>query len=145
LDLFGGTAGEERPGGADERDQAGRGQSGGHAHHVLLGDADVDEAVRVGLLEPAEVGRADRVIADGDDPLVVGGQFDQGLGECLAVVESLGHASSSSASATCSAVGTLWCHSTRSSMNETPLPLVVFATTATGLPVVEGPNAASSS
>ena len=45
----------------------------------------------------------------------------------------LAHADSSwTAIWTCSALGTLWCHSTRSSMKETPLPLTVCAITQTG-------------
>jgi hypothetical protein len=64
---------------------------------VLLGDADVDQPVGVGGAEAAEVGRADRVVADGDDPLVRGGQLDEGLREDLPVVVRLGHASSSNA------------------------------------------------
>ena len=67
------------------------------------------------------------------------------VGERLAAVVERGgrrrvaHRDSSSRAAwTCSAVGTLWCHSTRSSMNETPLPLIVLAITATGRPVVDG-------
>jgi hypothetical protein len=97
LDLLGGAAAEERSGGADEGDQAGGGEARADADHVLLGDADVDQPVGVGGAEAAEVGRADRVVADGDDPLVRGGQLDEGLREDLPVVVRLGHASSSNA------------------------------------------------
>src|SRR5699024_8589010 len=110
------------------------------ADHVLLGDAHVDQPVRERLPEGDQVGGADRVVAHGHHPLVLGGQLDQLLGERGAVVipgrGCIGecHTSSLAARATCSAVGTLWCHSTRSSMNETPLPLIVRAMTATGRP-----------
>ena len=57
-------------------------------------------------------------------------EFDERFGESLTTIERLdlgccrrGHrASSLRASSTCSGDGTLWCHSTRSSMKETPLP-----------------------
>ena len=91
--------------------------------------------------KPTEVARADRVVADRDDALVLAGQRDQLVGEGLAAVEGRrvggGWRSSRPAPrarpATCSAVGTLWCHSTRSSMKDTPLPLIVLAMTRDGL------------
>ena len=43
--------GRERGDGVDERHVAGLGQARRHADHVLLGDADVDEAVGVALGE----------------------------------------------------------------------------------------------
>src|SRR5699024_8858135 len=140
LDLLQCPAGEERAGAADERHQTGGRQTRPDPDHVLLGDAHVDQPVRERLPEGDQVGGADRVVAHGHDPLVLGGQRDQLLGERGAVVvDGRGgvgecHTSSLVARATCSAVGTLWCHSTRSSMNETPLPLIVWAMIATGRP-----------
>ena len=87
--------------------------------------------------ERAQVAGAHRVVADRDDPLVLAGERDELLGEGDPAVEDLLHrrahrASSAVAVLICSAVGTLWCHSTRSSMKETPLPLVVLAMTQVG-------------
>ena len=45
LDLLERAAGQERRGGRDERDQPAVGQAGADADQVLLGDADVDQAV----------------------------------------------------------------------------------------------------
>ena len=69
----------------------------------------------------------------------VSAQCDQGLGEGLAAIEHGGlggvhHASSFSASFDLAGEGTLWCHSTRSSMKETPLPLMVRAMMQRGRP-----------
>ena len=46
-----GAQGRERGDGVDERHVAGLGQARRHADHVLLGDADVDEAVGMALRE----------------------------------------------------------------------------------------------
>ena len=48
-------AGERRHG-ADERQQAALGHAGGDAEQVLLGDADVEEALRELVLEHADLG-----------------------------------------------------------------------------------------
>ena len=71
LDLLERAAGEERRGGADERDQPAVGQAGADADEVLLGDADVDQPVGELLAEADEVARADGVVADGDDARVL--------------------------------------------------------------------------
>ena len=127
-------------GAADERDVPAERQARADADHVLLGDPDVDQPVGKLRRERDQVAGADRVVADRDDPLVVAGERDQLLGEGDPAVEGLGtgsdrrahRASSATAVSSCSAVGTLWCHSTRSSMNETPLPLIVLAMTQVG-------------
>ena len=150
LDLLERAAGQERRGGRDEGQQAAVGQAGADADEVLLGDADVDQPLGELLAEADEVARADGVVADGDDALVLARQRDQLLRERLAAVVRLGvlrnegHRESSwIAASTCWASGTLWCHSTRSSMKDTPLPLIVWAITATGLPVLDGARASS--
>jgi len=115
LHLLERAAGQEGRCAADERHEAAIRKAGGDADHVLLGDADIDEAVRERLLEAPEIGRADAVVADGDDALIRLRELDQRLGEGLAAVEGGGRGgdggvhqrSSSSARATCSADGTL--------------------------------------
>src|SRR5438552_9368336 len=80
-----------------------------------------------------EIARADAVVANRDDPFVGFRERDQRLRESLTAVEKrplrgaggAHHASSLSASSICSREGTLWCHSTWSSMKERPLPLMV--------------------
>jgi hypothetical protein len=42
LDLFQGTPGEERPGCANEGDEAGVGQACSYTDHILLGNSHVD-------------------------------------------------------------------------------------------------------
>ena len=74
-------------GGADEGREAAIGEAGGDADHVLLGDADVDEAIGKFLLEGDEIARADAVIADRDDTLVGARKLDQSLGEGLPAIE----------------------------------------------------------
>src|SRR5699024_1709134 len=108
---------------------------------------DVDQPFAELFLEPREFAGADGVIADDNDSVVFSGQQRQLVGERFSIVVGLfgllggcctAHTSSSSATCTSSAEGTLWCHATSSSMNEMPLPLTVCATTATGMPLVEG-------
>lgn len=153
LDLLQGAAGEKRGGGADEGNHPTVGQPGSDADKVLFGDADVDAALRKFLAEPDQIARSDRVVTHDNDARVLIGQGDELLGERLSAVEGgglgdggSGHllVNSCTACVTCSLEGTLWCHSTRFSMKDTPLPLTVLAMTATGLPVVEGVNASSS-
>ena len=55
------------------------GQSRGHADHVLLGDADIDQPIGEGPLERVELAGADRVVDDADDAMVVVRQLGQGL------------------------------------------------------------------
>src|SRR5271165_1092149 len=146
LDLFQGAAGEERGGRADEGDHPAVGEARADPDKILLGDADVDEPAGKLLPESHQVAGADRIVADGDDALVLPGQRDEFLSECLTAVVGggvedclRGHAVSSSRAARIwSGLGTLWCHSTRSSMKDTPLPFVVLAMTHTGRPDDEG-------
>ena len=51
FDLFHSARGEEGPGSRNEWNPAGVCEPRRNAHHVLFGDAHVDGAVRVGLLE----------------------------------------------------------------------------------------------
>ena len=140
LDLLQGAPCQEWRRSANERNETADGEAGGHPDHVLLGDADIDQALGEQLLELHKVARTDAVVADRDDARVRLRELDERLGEGLTTIERLdlgccrrGHrASSLRASSTCSGDGTLWCHSTRSSMKETPLPLIELAMTQRG-------------
>ena len=55
---------------ADERDQPDARQAGGDAEHVLLGDAHLQVAVRVGQLEDVGLGRHAEVAVEHHDPRV---------------------------------------------------------------------------
>ena len=66
----------ERRDRVDERDEARLGEAGRDADHVLLGDADVEEAVREPLGERLEHGEAE-VAGEQDDPLVLLGELDE--------------------------------------------------------------------
>ena len=68
-----------------ERLHAVGGQAGGEGHRVLLGDADVEGAVREALGEQVEAGARRHGGGDGDDLVVVLGVLDQLVGEHLAV------------------------------------------------------------
>src|SRR5215475_12323967 len=148
LDLLQSAAGQKRRSRADERDQADVGEAGTDADEVLFSDSDVDHPIGELLTEGDQVARADRVVAHGNDSPVSACQRNELVPECLPAVvrrgfdETSGHADNSlMAWSICSRLGTLWCHSTRSSMNETPLPFMVLAITHTGRPLAEGPNA----
>ena len=69
---------------ADERHQADVARPGGHAQHVLLGDAHLEVALRVGLLEDVGPGRDAEVPVEHDDARVGVGQLGDGLAEDLA-------------------------------------------------------------
>ena len=142
LDLLERPTGQEGTSAADERYESAVGETRADADHVLFGDADIDEPFGEQLLEADQIAGADAVVADSDDALVGLGEFDQRLGEGDSAVEGWRGFWTrafiirvpSSASSICSRVGTLWCHSTRSSMKDTPLPLMVLAMTQRGLP-----------
>ena len=57
------------------------GEPGGEGHRVLLGDADVVEAVRVRLLEAVEAGAIGHRCGDRDDARVLVGELDQRVRE----------------------------------------------------------------
>ena len=76
---------EERRVDRDDRAQPAHRHAGGPGDGVLLGDADVEEAVGETLLERQQSGRAGHRRGDRDDALVVLGQLDDGLGERLRV------------------------------------------------------------
>ena len=69
----------------DERRQAIGSHAGRHAHGVLLGNADVEDAVGVLRLHLDEAGAFQHGRADADDRLVVAHDPGQGLGEHLRV------------------------------------------------------------
>ena len=140
LDLLERAAGEERRGAGDERDPPAVGQAGADADHVLLGDADVDQPLRerlAGSRRACSSRRESLTTATIRSSCV--GELDQRALERVAAVEALAHSSQLLAARAPSArrSGTLWCHSTRSSMNETPWPLIVWAITQLGRPALE--------
>ena len=60
--------------------QAAHGHAGGRGHLVLLGDADVEEAVGEAGLEGQQPGRAGHGGGEGHDPRVLFGRGQQGAG-----------------------------------------------------------------
>src|SRR6185503_12279476 len=140
LDLFQRAASQEARGAACERNLPGAGQAGTHPDEILFGDADINQAIGKAPLELFQVRRAHRIVDHSDDATVLLGERDQGLGECDAAISAFhsSPSSSTSAAASSSSVGTRWCHSTRSSMNETPRPLFVLAMTHVGRPAQAG-------
>ena len=132
LDLFERPPRQEAGSRAGERNLPGGGEPRAHAHHVLLRDADVDQPLGEPGAELLEIGRADRVVDDGDDSRIPLGQGDESVSERRAAIEQGTHESprsstdasiSARARASSSSVGTRWCHSTLSAMNDTPWPL----------------------
>ena len=73
--------GEERGVDGDDRAQAAHGHAGGGGDRVLLGDADVDEAVGEALLEREQAGGAGHGGGDGDQLGAGLALLDDGLGE----------------------------------------------------------------
>jgi hypothetical protein len=67
-----------------EGDPAREGEPRGHADHVLLGDAHVDQAVGIGLPEVGGLGRARQVGVDGDDVEALPYELGERLAVCLA-------------------------------------------------------------
>ena len=67
----------------DDRVQSGEGQPGGHRHGVLLGDADVEDAVGVGGGEAVEPDRDEHRRGDGDDVGPLGPDADHLLVELV--------------------------------------------------------------
>ena len=109
----------ERDERADEGHEADLGHAGGYAQHVLLGDAHLEEALGVGVLEYLRLCRAAEVAVEHDDARVRGGELGDGLTEDDSQLLSLGqgHAappslspSSAMAMANSSSVGTPMCH-----------------------------------
>ena len=76
---------QERRVQGDHRPHAADGEAGGEHGGVLLGDADVVEAVREPPLERLETGALRHGRRDGDDALVAFGQAHQRLAERLGV------------------------------------------------------------
>ena len=70
-----GPAGGEHGEGAGENSLPGGGHTGGHAHHVFLGDAAVKEALRAGFLEDAGLGGGGQVGVQDDEFGVFGSQL----------------------------------------------------------------------
>ena len=105
--------------GADEGDAADLGHAGGHAQHVLLGDAHLEVALRVGILEDLGARGAAQVAVEHDDARIGCGEFGHDLSEDLAQRAAHGQAHASScggspnsamAVANSSSLGTPMCH-----------------------------------
>ena len=71
-------SGEERRVDRDDRTQTAHRHSRCRGEGVLLGDADVHEALRVAVLERQQTGRAGHRGGDRDDALVGGRKLDEG-------------------------------------------------------------------
>jgi hypothetical protein len=69
---------------ADEGHQPGRRQARGHAEHVLLGDAHLQVALRMALLEHVGLRRAAHVGVEHHDPGIRVGELGYGLAEDFA-------------------------------------------------------------
>src|SRR5690606_40646670 len=109
------------------------------AEHILLGDAHLEEPVRVRLLEHVCLGRVRQVTIQHDHVGILVPELDQPLAPGVAHgnlrvghLTSSGSASSRPDFSMSSAVGTCACHMKSPSMKETPLPLTVFATMQVG-------------
>ena len=74
---------------ADDRAQPSHRESGGERHRVLLGDADIEEAIREALGELEEAGRRRHRGGDRDDPLVGLGCLAERLAEDVGPVDPL--------------------------------------------------------
>ena len=79
--LLHGAGGDEGRVAADEGAQARGGEPGSHAHGVLLGDADVDDALRRMVDEAPEPDQVERVGGDRHHALVAAGEFGHGKPE----------------------------------------------------------------
>ena len=114
------------------------GQPRGDADQVLLGDADVEDALGEALLEARQLARAQGVVAQGHDAFVLVGQLQQGLGRRRRGsragrswgLRQLGQGRLELAAS----LGTLWCQAALSRMNDTPCPLWVWAIRQLGRP-----------
>ena len=120
LDLLHGARGKEARRAANVRDHTAIGQPRAHAHHVLLGDADIDEAVRELLFEILELRRGERIVGHGAHACVGSSHLFEGAHVGVAAVEDLlagcggrwaahqatSTSSSFAAMASCSLVGT---------------------------------------
>ncbi len=78
-DLLMGPHRRERREGHGERDLAVERQPGRHAHQVLLGDPDVEEALGMGVLESLQLVRQHQVGGEGDYLGVLTGELDERL------------------------------------------------------------------
>src|SRR5262249_2556732 len=122
---------EDREGAGEDR-EAHRRQTGGAREHVLLGDAELEPAVRKLVLEATRRGRCAEVGVDHDDVeafvLEANQRGAKGLTSRGGCGSRDGHASAPSsciAAANCSAFGAAPWKPGLFSMKETPLPLVV--------------------
>ena len=83
-------------------------EAGREGHGVLLGDADVEGAVRELLAEQVEPGAGRHRGGDGDDLVVLPRLLDQALGEHLGVGRRVGLRGFACAPVTTSKVTTPW-------------------------------------
>ena len=91
--------------GVGEGNLSQKGQACCGADDVALGDADVDEPLRVGIAEPDRVVGCCAVPIEDEYVVVLGSQFQQGLRVSIARFFHRGHRSSSNASSSSSSVG----------------------------------------
>src|SRR5919199_1759510 len=142
-DLVEVARGDESGKRAEPGHEADRGQAGGDAGHVLLGDAHLQEAVGPRLVQDVGARGVGQVAVEHEQIGIGIGQLDQRLAEHDAWGQQLrcggGHAgppspSSASAAARKSAGSGLACQANWFSMNETPLPLTVWAMMTVGRP-----------
>ena len=91
-DLVERTTRDERREGVDERDVALGRHAGGNAHHVGLGDAALDEVVRVGLLDLEGVAGAAKVGLEHHDLVVLSNELLEGAHNHIAKVSAGGAA-----------------------------------------------------
>ena len=117
--LLEGTAGSKHGKGVGKRHFAAGRQTGGHAHHVALGNAHVEKAIRIGLGKALGHGCAGQVRIQDHQLGILLGQGDNSLAICAAGCNFLSHlqpsssfryaSSSEMATAYCSSLGALPC------------------------------------
>ena len=73
-----------------ERLHAFGGKAGGEGHAMLLGDADIEGALREGLLEQVDAGARRHRGGDGDDARILLGFRDQAFAEHFLIGRRLG-------------------------------------------------------
>jgi hypothetical protein len=67
----------------DDRVQAGEGQAGGHRRGMLLGDADVEDAIGVGIGKTLQPHRNHHRCGDRDNVLALAAEFDHRVAELV--------------------------------------------------------------
>ena len=139
-----GAAGGKHGEGAGAYHLAGKRQSAGSRIHVLLGDAHVEEALRICRGKFGRHRRLGKVGVHDHQVLIFSAYFYQRFAVSLSGCHLFCHycspslssaASSSIACLACSSFGALPCQPASSSIKETPWPLCVLAMITVGLPL----------